>query len=148
MKYLISIAMIIFCNLAMGQIFKSDKWCDVLLTEEVRRFANNNFPPPPYKQPIVYIQAVPLSPRFYATAEELEKNVYIINVNIIYLDKVVGLERTLIHELQHVIQFHSGRLKITQEGFIFDGECYEFSTPYGLRPWEVEAFMVTDIFCD
>jgi len=148
MKYLVTIAMIVMYSLAMGQTFKPDKWCSKLITEDVIRFANDNFPPPPFNQPIVYLRAVPISPKFLATADKLDEGIYVINVNILYIEHPLGLERTLIHELQHVIQFHENRLKLNEDSFLYEGKSYSFDTPYHLRPWEIEAFKTSDVFCN
>ena len=148
MRYLITIVMIIFTNLAVGQIFKTDKWCENLITDDVVRFSHQHFPPPPFNQPTVYVRAVPLTPKFYAITEKLEDGTYMISVNILYLDKPTGLERTLIHELVHVLQFHNQMLGVDDNSFYYDGECYSFDTPYYERPWEIEAFELSDKFCD
>lgn len=146
MRLLITIAMIVMSNLAMGQMLRPDKWCESLITQDVVRFANQVFPPP-YIPPTIYVRATPLSPRFYATAVELDDNVYLINMNIIYIDRCVGYENTLIHELQHVVQFHNDRLKTVEEGFWYEGKVYPFTTPYDERPWEIEAHQAADDFC-
>lgn len=132
--------------LAKAQEFKPDIWSKDLITPEVIRFCNENFPPPPYKQPVIWVRMQPLHPRFLATAEELEHGEYVININIMYED--FEMERTFIHELQHILQFYEGRLKRLEEGFFWEGALYTFDWPYPARPWEIEADQAAQTHCD
>lgn len=148
MKKLFTLLLVILTQTLFAQEFKPDKWCERLLTDEVIRFSNQNFPPPPYIQPVIYFRSTPLSPRFVATAEILEPGVYIISVNWIYLESNLEMERTIIHELQHILQFHSGRLKTLDTCFYWEGMLYGFDWPYDARPWEIEADQVAADHCD
>lgn len=145
MKKFLTIIGILLSTTTLAQAFNSDKWCQRLLTPDVISFCNQNFPPPPYKQPKIWIRSTPLHPRFVATAEILEPGEYIINVNFMYLD--MELERTMIHELQHILQFHQGRLKTLDEGFYWEGDLYSFDWPYPARPWEIEANQAATDWC-
>lgn len=46
---------------------------------------------------------------------------------------------TLIHELTHVLQFYSGKLRTEDRYYIWHGVKYSSDTPYSERPWETEA---------
>jgi hypothetical protein len=45
----------------------------------------------------------------------------------------------LCHEITHAMQYCTGRLTQTEEGWTWDGEFYPNSTKYAARPWEVDA---------
>lgn len=47
--------------------------------------------------------------------------------------------RTLVHELQHIAQFLSGKLKQVTGGWVWCDRFFGRQTPYSERPWEIEA---------
>ena len=147
-KILLTLLLAILTNPIFGQEFKPDKWCSRLLTEDVVRFAFKNFPPPPHIQPVIFLRSAPLYPKYIATAEILDNGQYLINVNMLYLDIDMDLDRVLIHELQHILQFHQGRLKTLDSGFYWEGQIYSFDWPYDERPWEIEADQASDQYCN
>lgn len=44
------------------------------------------------------------------------------------------------HELIHLTQYRSGRLKLTQTGVIWEDKVIDVNLAYDKRPWELEAF--------
>jgi hypothetical protein len=148
MKKILALLTLLTCINLNAQEFRPDSWCKHLLTDEIIRFSNQHFPQPPRVQPIIYIRATPLNPNFIATAEILSHNQYIINVNPMYMMAEIELERTMIHELQHVLQFYHNRLKTLEQGFLYDDQIYSFNWPYDQRPWELEADSVSALWCD
>ena len=148
MKYLITLLLAILTLQLHSQEIIADKWCDQLINQDVQRFCLENFKQPPFKQPIIYVQASPLNPKFLAVANILQPGEYIINVNVIYLDVGFDMSRVMIHELVHIIQFHEQRLRIEGEFFIYNGQYYSLDWPYNERPWEIEADHRAALFCD
>jgi hypothetical protein len=55
------------------------------------------------------------------------------------------LGATIAHEMVHVKQIASGKLKTTNRKIVWNGKSYKSSTPYLSRPWEVEAFQKQEI---
>lgn len=52
---------------------------------------------------------------------------------------------TLAHELVHVKQMASGRLRQGRSGFVWNGRRWPRRTPYLNQPWEVQAFSQQEI---
>jgi hypothetical protein len=50
------------------------------------------------------------------------------------------LGATVAHEMVHVKQIASGKLKTVKSKIQWNGKLFKASTPYLSRPWEVEAF--------
>lgn len=69
------------------------------------------------------------------------------NVFTIYVENNIRSEYPLLisHELIHLLQSTSGRLKVYKEGVLFDNVFYSHKTPYEYRPWENEAFYYDDL---
>lgn len=44
------------------------------------------------------------------------------------------------HEMIHLAQYESGRLRKDGDIMIWEGKTYDNSVPYEQRPWEIEAF--------
>lgn len=148
MRFLL-ILFVLLSQTLQAQIY-TDPWTKDLVTDDIERFVNQYFPPPPYIQPKVYVRAAPLTPRYIATADTIEPGKsYIITFNWIYLEmNHVYLDRTFIHELQHILQFHSNRLSRDEFGFIWEGTRYPYEFPYQWRPWELEADSISDHWCN
>ena len=61
------------------------------------------------------------------------------------LDEMTLL-RTLAHEMVHVWQYASGRLRLYQDGrHRFEGRVYSSNTKYLERPWEGEAYELEEV---
>jgi len=61
------------------------------------------------------------------------------------LDEMTLL-RTLAHEMVHVWQYASGRLRLYQDGrHLYDGRLYSSNTKYLERPWEGEAYELEEV---
>jgi hypothetical protein len=62
----------------------------------------------------------------------------------VQLDKTLdelALLTTLAHEMVHVWQYATGKLKLYQDGkHRYDGKVYSSNTKYVDRPWESEAY--------
>jgi hypothetical protein len=52
---------------------------------------------------------------------------------------------TIAHEMVHVKQIASGKLKAGSRSIMWNGRKYRPSTPYLSRPWEVEAFQKQEL---
>jgi len=52
---------------------------------------------------------------------------------------------TIAHEMVHVKQIASGKLKAGSRSIMWNGRKYRPSTPYLNRPWEVEAFQKQEL---
>lgn len=48
------------------------------------------------------------------------------------------LDKTLAHELKHIEQIQSGRLQVEEDHYVWEGNRYPKSLPYGEHPWESE----------
>ena len=59
--------------------------------------------------------------------------------------KKINMFKVLAHEMVHVKQIASGKLKTTNRKIVWNGKSYKSSTPYLSRPWEVEAFQKQEI---
>jgi hypothetical protein len=57
----------------------------------------------------------------------------------------VQMALTLAHELVHVKQFATGKLKAYDGGHVWSGSTYPDSTPYLDQPWEVQAYAKQEI---
>ena len=61
------------------------------------------------------------------------------------LDEMTLL-RTLAHEMVHVWQYASGRLRLYQDGrHRYNGRVYSSNTKYLDRPWEGEAYELEEV---
>jgi len=61
------------------------------------------------------------------------------------LDEMTLL-RTLAHEMVHVWQYASGKLRLYQDGrHRYDGRVYSSNTKYLERPWEGEAYELEEV---
>jgi len=58
---------------------------------------------------------------------------------------MASLGSTLAHELVHVAQMITGKLKITPKGRKWNGKFYKSDYPYLSQPWELEAFAKQEI---
>ena len=69
-----------------------------------------------------------------------------IKVNKKQLGGVEEICRTLAHEICHQLQYARGELWYTErggvKGALWEGEFWPEDTPYGKRPWEIEAYRV------
>lgn len=115
----------------------------LLITPLVQEWQYLTFPTPPRIQPTVYISYSPLLPNILGLTRELEPGVYMIDLNPMYPQ--LDLEKTLVHELIHVMQIFSGRLKILQGEVIWEGKHWSLATPYQERPWEQEAHLMSQV---
>lgn len=52
---------------------------------------------------------------------------------------------TIAHEMVHVKQIASGKLKTVNSKIMWNGKRFNKSTPYLYRPWEVEAFQKQEL---
>ncbi len=52
---------------------------------------------------------------------------------------------TIAHEMVHVKQIASGKLKAGSRKIMWNGKKFKPSTPYLSRPWEVEAFQKQEL---
>jgi hypothetical protein len=52
---------------------------------------------------------------------------------------------TIAHEMVHVKQIASGKLKTVNSKIMWNGKRFKKSTPYLYRPWEVEAFQKQEL---
>ena len=52
---------------------------------------------------------------------------------------------TIAHEMVHVKQIASGKLKTVNSKIMWNGKRFKASTPYLNRPWEVEAFQKQEL---
>ena len=58
----------------------------------------------------------------------------------------MSLLRTLAHEMVHVWQYASGKLRLYQDGrHRFEGRVYSSNTNYLERPWEDEAYELEEV---
>ena len=54
---------------------------------------------------------------------------------------IIDMVTTLLHEMVHVQQYVTGRLKCTRPSeFIFEKTTYRHDMDYDSRPWEIEAW--------
>ena len=117
-----------------------------LITSSIIDLGNLMFKGPQFMQPVVYIDYAPLDTRILGLTRELRPGIYMVDLNPAY--SWHKLERVLLHELVHVAQFHSGRLKTNAKHFQFDNKAYPFHYPYSERPWELEAIRVSEKICE
>jgi hypothetical protein len=74
---------------------------------------------------------------YFAYVEDKD-GYYLININPKLTDDL--LIESIVHEMVHVQQSYSGRLKTLSYGFWFEGLTYTFKYPYFSRPFEEEAY--------
>lgn len=97
---------------------------------------------PPRISPIIITKIAPLHFNIVGLTTEITKGVYLIQLNPIY--PVETLQRTMFHELVHVLQFERGYL-ISRFGTVYwKGEESTWALPWNMRPWEIHAEKLTD----
>lgn len=52
---------------------------------------------------------------------------------------------SLCHEMVHIKQLQTGKLRIEEDDFIWNGKRYPDETPYLSQPWELQAFAQQEI---
>jgi hypothetical protein len=142
-KFLIAL---MFTLQISGQILKPDLEVTRHITTATLQLNAKFFNVPSFQQPIVLIKYSPLYPLIAGITRKISADFYIIDLNPIYDDIV--LEKVLIHEIVHVKQMWCGDLSKTRIGFLWKGLIYPFSTPYEIRPWEIDAENEVKLICD
>jgi len=137
------LAIILLTGSLQAQALKPSFDTKAILTKTVLEWQQLTFPTLPRKQPTVYISYSPLLPNILGLTRQLEPGIYAVDLNPLYSQK--ELEATVIHELIHVMQIYSGRLKILQGEVKWEGKTWSLATPYQERPWEQEAYLMTQI---
>ncbi len=86
---------------------------------------------------VVVVQ--PNTPLYYGMqglTQQYHKNFYTISISDKIIDKKIRLW-VLLHEIGHVIDFHSGRLN--EHPPMWEGNPIDDDIPWMLRPWEISA---------
>ena len=146
MKYFLLIIALLFTHSLYGQKFQAQPKTKHLITSTVKQWAQQNFLPIPHPQPTIYIAYAPLHYRMLGMTRKIAPNTYMIDLNGFY--DSTRLERTIIHELVHVLQMQEGRLEVHAEHILWLDQPWKFNTPYTKRPWEIEATKATREYCD
>ena len=111
---------------------------EVFNNESTLRFVEDSILfTPPRIPPLVKTKMGPLHPRIIGLTTQVDRGVYLIQLNSIYSVQV--LQRTLFHELAHVYQFERGILQDVGNMVIWNGTIYGWNQPWGDRPWEQHA---------
>ena len=142
--YRIILALLFSINLHSQEIHIQNGYQD-WITAEIERFNQLNFPAPPRRGPIVYIQPAPLHPMLRGLTRELEPGIYIIDINPAL--RPWAREKTILHELQHVLQLWNGDLQTRKDGFYWKGQHFPWNHPYTRRPWELDAQQAVKRHC-
>jgi hypothetical protein len=96
----------------------------------------------PRVSPIIITKIAPLRFNIVGLTTEITKGVYLIQLNSMY--PIETLQRTMFHELAHVLQFERGYL-ISRFGRVYwKGEESTWALPWNMRPWEIHAEKLTD----
>ncbi len=116
---------------------------EVLNNESIRKFVTDSIlQNPPRRSPYVITKIAPLRFNIVGLTTEIKDGVYLIQLNSIY--PVETLQRTMFHELVHVLQFDK-RYLIEAFGEVFwRGERSTWNVPWGNRPWEIHAEKLTN----
>ena len=97
---------------------------------------------PPRRSPLIITKISPLRFNIIGLTTEITDGTYLIQLNSMY--PVDILQRTMFHELVHVLQFNR-RYLIEAFGEVFwKGEISTWDVPWGERPWEIHAEELTD----
>ncbi len=118
---------------------------EVLNNKSILKFVTDSIlKPPPRRSPYIITKIAPLRFNIIGLTTQIKEDVYLIQLNSIY--PVDILQRTMFHELVHVLQFDR-RYLIEGFGLVFwKGEASSWNVPWGARPWEIHAEELTDQF--
>lgn len=116
---------------------------NLLENESIKRFVNDSIQRPPYIPSTIIVRFGPLEDRIVGLTTKISEDTYFIQINKKFPFKVT--ERALMHEMIHVYQFKTNMLAETNIGLVsWKGDLYTWLIPWGLRPWEIHAEILTD----
>jgi len=116
---------------------------EITNNKSILKFTKDSLLTYPYRiPPKIVTKLVPLKFDIIGLTTEISKGVYLIQLNPNYSTKI--LQRTMFHELVHVLQFEKGYLISKDRTVYWKGVKSSWMLPWNLRPWEIHAEKLTE----